>query len=176
MTLLGAPFSGRPFGSRIVDEPIPLSPNGAFAGQSRPKPLLLDRPSGLLTPVNEAVFAPGLFWPLYQLALFALNICTGPDGGVCTPLAAKFGGTIRMPDPLGSIDRNEPSRLPSVMSGAPKFDRLPTRIRFGSNTAPGWVKAPGKPGGTENPGIGEANLHENGNEGGTGAVGPKNVP
>ena len=80
ITGLGAPFSGRPSGSRIEDEPTPVSPNGAFAGQSRPKPLLLDRPSGLLTPVYEAVFAPELLTPFNQLGLFALNICTSPGG------------------------------------------------------------------------------------------------
>src|SRR5262245_18843314 len=26
-----------------------------------------------------------------------------------------------------------------MASGAPKFDRLPTRIRFGSSIAPGWM-------------------------------------
>lgn len=35
----------------------PLSPKGAFAGQRRPKALLLDKPSGLLTPAYEAVVA-----------------------------------------------------------------------------------------------------------------------
>src|SRR5262249_47263624 len=98
------------------------------------------------------------------------------------PLAAKFGGTLIFVA-LGLIDRNEPSWLPSVMSGAPKFDRLPTRIRVASSTAPVLMKSPGKGGGgggvaegVGNPGIGEGKWHENGNEGGTGAVGPKNVP
>jgi hypothetical protein len=76
----------------MEDEPTPLSPNGAFAGQRRPNALLLDRPSGLLTPVYEAVFAPKLLTLLYQLGLFALNICTAaPSVEACTPLAAKFG-------------------------------------------------------------------------------------
>src|SRR6516162_6467737 len=140
MTGLGAPFSGRPVGSRIVDEPTPLSPNGAFAGQRRPNALLLDRPSGLLTPVYEAVFAPKLLTPLYQLGLFALNICTAPPSvEACTPLAAKFGGTLRMPFVLRSIDRNEPSCPTPIASGAPKFDRLPTKMRSGSSTLPGWM-------------------------------------
>src|SRR5262249_2614731 len=45
----------------------------------------------------------------------------------------------RSPGPLGSIDRNDPSCPTPGASGAPKFDRLPTRIRFGSSTAPGWM-------------------------------------
>src|SRR6516162_5855268 len=43
-------------------------------------------------------------------------------------------------DLLGSIDRNEPSDPTPSASGAPKFDRLPTRIRFGSSTAPFAMK------------------------------------
>src|SRR5690242_13877850 len=46
---------------------------------------------------------------------------------------------LRTPDPLGSIDRNEPSFPTPMARGAPKLDRLPTRIRFGSSTVPGWV-------------------------------------
>src|SRR6516225_923610 len=106
---LGAPFSGSPSGSRIEDEPSPLSPNGAFAGQRRPKALLLERPRGLLTPVYEAVLAFKLFLPFNQLGLFALNICTAPPRvEACMPLCAKFGRTLRLLA-LGSIDRNEPS-------------------------------------------------------------------
>src|SRR5262249_26610996 len=60
----GAPANGIPVGSRIVDVPIPSSPCGAFAGHRRPKALLIDRPSGLLTLVNCAVTADGLFTPL----------------------------------------------------------------------------------------------------------------
>ena len=78
MRELGAPASGCPVGSRIEDEPIPVSPNGAFDGQRRPKALLLDKPRGLLTPVYAAVFAPLLWTLLYQWGLFALNICTAP--------------------------------------------------------------------------------------------------
>src|SRR5260370_19727881 len=78
MNLLGGFLSGSPVGSRIEDEPTPASPNGAFAGQRRPKALLLDRPRGLLTPVYVAVFATGLLTPLYHEGLFALNICTAP--------------------------------------------------------------------------------------------------
>src|SRR5262245_53585762 len=46
---------------------------------------------------------------------------------------------LRVPGPLGSIDRNEPSDPTSRACGAPKFDRLPTRIRFSSSIAPGRV-------------------------------------
>src|SRR5258707_8661788 len=49
-----------------------------------------------------------------------------------------------------------------MASGAPKFDRLPTRIRFGSSTAPGWMYA------GNNVGIGWAHA------GGTGLL--RNVP
>jgi hypothetical protein len=66
ITGLGAPARGSPVGSRIEDDPTPFSPNGAFAGQIRPNALLFERPRGLLTPVYEAVFAPGLLTPLYQ--------------------------------------------------------------------------------------------------------------
>src|SRR5215831_19161764 len=59
----GAPASGIPVGSRIVDVPIPSSPVGALAGHRRPKPLI-ERPCGLLTPVKLAVTANGLLTPL----------------------------------------------------------------------------------------------------------------
>src|SRR5712691_4491796 len=106
----------------------------------RPKALLLDRPSGLLTPVYCAVLAPGLLTPLSQCGLFALNICTAPPSvEAWSPLTAKFGGTLKTSSPFGSIDRNDPAVPTPLASGAPKFDRLPTRIRFGSSTAPGWM-------------------------------------
>src|SRR5580692_7572994 len=138
ISLLGGPASGNPVGSRIEDEPMRSSPYGVFAGQMRPKALLLDRPRGLLTPLYWAVLAPGLLTPLNQWGLLALNICTAPPRAEAwSPLAAKSGGTFRTCGPLGSIDRNEPGR--PTPGGAPKFDRLPTRIRFGSSIAPGWM-------------------------------------
>jgi hypothetical protein len=39
----------------MLEDPIPVSPYGALAGHSRPKALLIDNPSGLLTPVKLAV-------------------------------------------------------------------------------------------------------------------------
>ena len=57
---------------------MPVSSNGPFAGQTRPKALLLDNPRGLLTPVYCAVTAPGLCTLLSQKGLLALNICTKP--------------------------------------------------------------------------------------------------
>jgi len=75
---------------------------------------------------------------LSQSALLALNICTAPPRvDAWLPLLAKFAGTLRMRGPLGSIDRNDPSCPAPMARGAPKFDRLPTKIRFGSRTAPG---------------------------------------
>src|SRR5450631_2829245 len=56
----GAPARGSPVGSSIVDDPMPSRPYGAFTGQMRPKALLIESPSGLLTPVYRAVAAPGL--------------------------------------------------------------------------------------------------------------------
>src|SRR5262249_38037814 len=89
----GAPASGIPVGSRIVDVPIPSSPVGALAGQRRPKALLIERPSGLLTPVKLAVTANGLLTPLRNAGLFALNICTRPPrANAWLPTAAKFEG------------------------------------------------------------------------------------
>ena len=41
----------------MEEDPTPLSSNGALAGQMRPKALLFERPSGLLTPVYCWVFA-----------------------------------------------------------------------------------------------------------------------
>src|SRR6516165_5647230 len=106
----------------------------------RPKALLLERPRGLLTPVYCLVFALEFLTPLSQCGLFALNICTAPwRVEAWSPLLAKFGGMLRIPGPLGSIDRNDPSSPTLMASGAPKFDRLPTRIRFGSSIAPGWM-------------------------------------
>src|SRR6266516_4337017 len=112
----------------------------------RPKALLLERPRGLLTPVYCLVFAPGLLTPLSQRGLFALNICTAPlRAEAWSPLSAKFGGMLNTTcSPFGSIvfgsiDRNDPAFPTPLASGAPKFDRLPTRIRFGSSTAPGWM-------------------------------------
>src|SRR5262249_58189479 len=96
----GGFFSGRPLGSRIEDEPTPLLPNGAFAGQRRPKALLLDRPRGLLTPVYCLVLALVLLMPLTQFGLFALNICTAPSGvEAWSPLCAKFGRSLRLTRP-----------------------------------------------------------------------------
>ena len=40
---------------------------------------------------------------------------------------------------VGSIDRNEPSAPTPMASGAPKFDRLPTRSRLELRTAPAAV-------------------------------------
>src|SRR5262247_3331816 len=74
----GAPASGIPVGSRIVDVPIPSSPVGALAGHRRPKALLIERPRGLLTPVKLAVTADGLLTPLRKAGLCALYICTRP--------------------------------------------------------------------------------------------------
>src|ERR1700750_2115014 len=56
---LGAPSSGSPGGSRMVDEPSPSNPYGAFTGQILPKALLIEIPNGLLTPVKFAVVAAG---------------------------------------------------------------------------------------------------------------------
>src|SRR6266508_2399009 len=106
----GAPASGIPVGSRIVDVPIPSSPVGALAGHSRPKALLIERPSGLLTPVKLAVTANGLLTPLKNAGLFALNICTRPPSvDACPPAAAKSEGITSIAAPRGSMDRNEPS-------------------------------------------------------------------
>src|SRR5262249_52726042 len=68
----GAPARGMPVGSTIVDVPIPSSPVGEFAGQRRPKALLIEIPSGLLAPVNEAVTAEGLLFPFKNAGLCAL--------------------------------------------------------------------------------------------------------
>src|SRR5215469_16035051 len=97
-------------------------------------------PSAVTTP-KTALQEPltGLFTPLSQSGLFALSICTAPLRAVAsTPLWAESGGSLRMTGPLGSIDSNEPSCLTPAASGAPKFDRLATRILFGSSSAPGW--------------------------------------
>src|SRR5262245_16309639 len=48
-SLLGAPASGMPPGSMIESKPIPLAPPGALANHRRPKALLIEMPSGLLT-------------------------------------------------------------------------------------------------------------------------------
>src|SRR5262249_60886905 len=66
---LGAPAKGIPLGSTMVDVPIPCSAVGALAGHSRPKALLIERPSGLLTAVNSAVIADGLFTPFRNAGL-----------------------------------------------------------------------------------------------------------
>src|SRR5271165_7678377 len=127
----------------MLDEPILSRPNGELAGQMRPKPLLFERPSGLPTPVYWAVTAPGLLPlspPLSQNGLLALNICTAPPSVASwSPLVSKLRGTTSVPDPLGSIDRNEPCRPPLGGSDAPKFDALPTRRRVGSRILPGWT-------------------------------------
>jgi hypothetical protein len=62
----------------MLDEPIPSRPKGELAGQIRPKPLLLDRPSGLLTAAYCLVKAFGLLIWLRKSGLFALNIWTAP--------------------------------------------------------------------------------------------------
>src|SRR5260370_13662113 len=74
--------------------------------------------------------------------MFGVNMGRGqPRLEAWSTLSAKSGGTLRIYGPLGSIDRNEPSWPTPTASGAPKFDLLPTRIRFGSSTAPGWIYA-----------------------------------
>src|SRR5580704_14054566 len=124
----------------MLDEPAPSRPNGELAGQMRPKALLLDRPSGVLTPLYCFVTADGLLKPLTQCGLLALNICTAPPRAeACTPLLAKLGGMLKVLAPLGSIDRNAPCLPTPTARGAPKLDVLPTRIRFGSSMAPGWM-------------------------------------
>ena len=144
---------GSPVGSRMLDEPFPPRPNGALAGQMRPKPLLFERPSGLPTPAYWAVNAAGLFTLLSQCGLFALNICTAPPSAVAwSPLLSKSAGTTNVSAPLRSSERNEPCRPPPAASGAPKFDTLPTRRRAGSSTAPGTVE----PGNLEGIGLGLA--------------------
>src|SRR5215467_5556092 len=72
--VFGAPANGMPVGSRIVEVPIPSIPVGELAGQRRPKALLIEIPSGLLTPVNAAVTAEGLLFALRNARLCALNI------------------------------------------------------------------------------------------------------
>ena len=78
--------------------------------------------------------------PLSQCWLFALNICTAPPSVASwSPLLSKLAGTTNVNLPLGSIDNSEPFSPPLAGSCAPKFDRLPTRIRFGLSTLPGRV-------------------------------------
>src|SRR5271166_562005 len=78
--------------------------------------------------------------PLSQSALLAANICTAPlRVDAWPPLLANVAGTLRTAGLLGSMDRIDPSCPTPVSSGAPKFDWLPTRIRFGSATAPGTM-------------------------------------
>src|SRR5262249_216038 len=136
----GAPASGTPLGSRIVDAPIPSSPVGALAGHRRPKALLIERPNGLLTPVKLDVSANGLLTPLRNWELCALNSCRRPPSADAWPPAApKFEGITRTAAPRGSMDRNEPSRSSGFAGAAPKFDELPTRMRAGSRIRPGCV-------------------------------------
>ena len=86
--------------------------------------------------------ALGLLTLLSQKGLFALNIWTAPPrADAWPPLLSKSAGTTKLPDPLGSIDRNEPFNPPPVASGAPKFDVLPTRRRIGSRIAPARMEA-----------------------------------
>src|SRR6516225_9478112 len=122
-----------PVGSRIVDVPTPSSPVGAFAGHRRPKALLIDNPSELLTPVKRAVTADGLFTPLRTGGLCALYICTRPPRAeACPPAVAKFGGITRISGRRGSTERNAPSSCSGLATGVPKFEVLPTRMRAGS--------------------------------------------
>src|SRR5207249_6533221 len=64
----GAPARGMPPGSTIVDDPAAARPRGAFAGHSRPKALLIDRSSMLLTAGSAAVTAFGFVTPLTKAA------------------------------------------------------------------------------------------------------------
>src|SRR5262245_3393110 len=99
----------------------------------RPKALLFDNPSGLLTPVYLAVIASLLLVLLRQAGLFALNFCTRPPRvGACPPLLANLEGTLSVDGLLGSIDRKAPSCPTSPASGAPKFEWPPTSMRIGS--------------------------------------------
>src|SRR6516162_2859211 len=58
-SLLGALASGSPAGSTIDSVPIPSAPSGALANHSRPKALLIEIASGLLTEGYLALAAPG---------------------------------------------------------------------------------------------------------------------
>src|SRR5215472_13231967 len=110
---LGAPAKGIPLGSTMVDVPIPCSPVGALAGHSRPNALFIERPSGLLTAVNSAVIADGLFTPFRNTGLCALYIWTRPNrADAWSPAAAKSGGIARISGKPGSIDRKEPGSWP----------------------------------------------------------------
>src|SRR5208282_3154402 len=107
----GALASGAPFGSRIVDVPIPQRPIGALAGHRRPNALLIEKPSGLLTPVKPAVTAFGVLVPLRNAGLCALYNCARPPRmETCPPAAAKSRGITRMSVPRGSMDRKDPCR------------------------------------------------------------------
>jgi hypothetical protein len=78
---------------------------------------------------------------LSHIGLWALYICTAPPSTEAwSPALAKVGGTARFA-PLGSIERNEPGAWSAFAFGAPKLERLPTTMRVGSSTRPGWVKA-----------------------------------
>src|SRR5262249_44128662 len=122
---LGAPASGSPVGSRMVDVPTPSRPKGALAGHKRPKALLMDMPSGLLTPVKPAVVDIGLWILLRNRGLCALYICTKPPSAEAWfPAAAKAGGITRTSVPLGSMERNDPGSWWAFAGGAPKFEVL----------------------------------------------------
>jgi hypothetical protein len=79
--------------------------------------------------------------PLRKFWLWALYICTAPPSAEAwSPALANAGGTASSA-PFGSIDKNDPSAWSAFAFGAPKFERLPTTMRVGSSTRPGWVRA-----------------------------------
>src|SRR5215510_884158 len=139
--LLGAPASGMPPGSMIESRPMPCAPFGALANQRRPKALLIEMPSGLLTDGCDAEAALGEVTELRNAGLCAVNSWIRPLSALAWPPAlAKPAGTTTVA-PSGSIDRIEPSATSGCARGAPKFELEATRMRLASRIRPGWVNA-----------------------------------
>src|SRR5207248_10021844 len=112
-----------PLGPKMVARRTPARPFGASPGHNRPKALLIDRPTGLLTPVNVAVTASGLLFPLRNGPLCELNSWTRPSSvEACPPDAAKRGGMANGRPPRGSMDSRAPSSQSGLAFGAPQFD------------------------------------------------------
>jgi hypothetical protein len=75
----------------MVDVPIPSSPVGGLAGQSRPKALLIKSPSGLLTPVEVGCHCGRIVGAVEEsLALCAEHLHGPTERGRLVPGSGKI--------------------------------------------------------------------------------------
>lgn len=88
---------------------------------------------------EQVIVRAANYLPAAWFVAVHLHPARGADA--CLPAAAKSGGMNRVLAPRGSMERNDPGSWSVRASGSPKFEALPNRMRAGSRTLPGYVKA-----------------------------------